>query len=80
MIIKGHSPVLSDGSPNPEFKLHGGQVESYDDHRVAMALSCLGLGLDEGEEVLVKNAECCSVSFPHFYQSMNRIGASYQEV
>lgn len=80
MIIKGHSPVLSDGSRNLEFKLHGGQVESYDDHRVAMALSCLGLGLDEGEEVLVKNAECCSVSFPHFYQSMNRIGASYQEV
>jgi 3-phosphoshikimate 1-carboxyvinyltransferase len=80
MIIKGHSPVLSDGSRNPEFKLHGGQVESYDDHRVAMALSCLGLGLDEGEKVLVKNAECCSVSFPHFYQSMNRIGASYQEV
>lgn len=79
MIIHGHSPVLADGTPNPEFKLHGGQVESYDDHRVAMSLSCLGLGLAAGEQVVVNNAECCSVSFPHFYQVMNGIGSNFTE-
>ena len=35
--ICGHSPLLPDGSKNPEFKIHGGTVESFDDHRIAMA-------------------------------------------
>ena len=79
MIIRGHSPVLADGKPNPDFALHGGEVESYFDHRVAMSLACMGLGLPEGERVFVKNAECCSVSFPHFFEVMNEIGAGFEE-
>lgn len=79
MIIHGHSPVLKDGSPNPEFNLHGATVESYDDHRVAMSLACLGLGLAQGQTVTVKNAECCSVSFPHFFDVMNGIGANFSD-
>ncbi len=79
LIIHGHSPVLPDGKPNPEFKLHGAEVESYDDHRMAMALSCAGLGLKDGEQITVKNAECCKVSFPHFYEIMNQINAGFRE-
>ncbi len=78
--IKGHSPVLADGSANPDFALHGGYVESYDDHRMAMSMAVLGLGLGEGERVIVKNAECCSVSFPHFYDVMNNLNADYKTV
>jgi len=78
MVIHGHSPVLSDGKPNPEFRLHGAEVESYFDHRVAMSLACMGLGLPEGERIFVKNAECCSVSFPHFFDVMNEIGAGFE--
>ncbi len=78
--IFGHSPVLSDGSKNPDFKLHGGYVESYDDHRMAMSLAVLGLGLPDGERVIVKDAECCSVSFPHFYDVMNCLNADYKIV
>lgn len=78
LTIYGHSPVMKDGSPNPEFTLHGAFVESYDDHRMAMALACLGLGLPEGEKLIVKDAECCKVSFPHFYEIMNEVGASYR--
>ncbi len=80
LVIHGHSPLLADGSPNPRFNLHGTTVESYDDHRMAMSLSCLGLALNEGERVIVKNAECCSVSFPGFYESMNSIGAEFVEI
>ena len=58
-------------------KLHGGTVESYDDHRMAMSLACLGLGLPEGEKIIVNDAECCAVSFPHFYEIMNEIGAEF---
>ncbi len=60
-------------------KLHGGTVESYADHRVAMSLACLGLGLPAGETLTVKGAECCSVSFPGFVGTMNAIGAAYIE-
>lgn len=52
-------------------KLNGAVVESYDDHRMAMALACLGLALPEGQKLTVKDAECCSVSFPHFFEIMN---------
>ena len=60
--------------------LHGGQVESYKDHRIAMSLACLGLGLPAGESVIINDAESCSVSFPHFFEVMNSIGAGFKEV
>lgn len=77
MVIHGHSPCLADGKDNPDFVLHGGEVESYNDHRVAMSLACLGLGLPKGMTVIVKNAECCAVSFPRFFEVMNSIGADF---
>ena len=58
--------------------LHGGTVESYDDHRVAMSLACFGLGL-ENDSVTVKDGECCSVSFPGFFEKMNELGAKFLE-
>ena len=57
--------------------LHGGEVESYKDHRIVMSLACLGLGLCSGEQVTVKDAEWCSVTFPHFFEVMNKIGAGF---
>ena len=72
--------ILPDGSKNPEFTLHGGNVESYDDHRVAMSLACFGLGLKDGENVIVNDAECCSVSFPGFFEVMNKINANFTEI
>ncbi len=79
MIIHGHSPLNSDGTKNPDFRLHGAEVESCLDHRVAMSLACLGLGLDDGNEVIVKDAECCSVSFPGFFDVMNNINAGFEQ-
>ena len=78
LIIHGHSPVNADGTPNEKFVIHGGECESYDDHRMAMSLSCMGLGLRDKDAVYVKNAECCAVSFPRFYEVMNTLGASFK--
>lgn len=78
LIIHGHSPLTADGKNNPMFCLKGGICESYDDHRMAMSLACLGLGLPEGQSVIVKNAECCAVSFPRFFEVMNGIGADFK--
>ena len=80
LAIYGNSPLLANGEKNPNFKLHGGTVESFDDHRVAMSLACLGLGLPEGQEVIVNDAECCSVSFPKFFEVMNKINANFTEI
>ena len=79
MIINGQSPVLADGKPNPDFKIHGGKIESYDDHRIAMSFACMGLGLKKGESIIINDAECCAVSFPHFYEVMNKINAGFEE-
>ena len=61
-------------------QLHGAIAESYDDHRMAMALACLGLALPEGEKLIIKDAECCAVSFPHFFDLMNsELNAGYEK-
>ena len=75
LTIRGHSPITKDGLPNGAFTLHGGTVESKKDHRVAMSLMCLGLALKKGQELTVKDAECCSVSFPGFIEKMRSLGA-----
>ncbi len=66
--------VYGDGGKS----LHGGEVESFKDHRIVMSLACLGLGLGDGESVIVNEAEWCSVTFPHFFEVMNEIGAGFE--
>ncbi len=52
-------------------KLKGAVVESYGDHRIAMALSIAALRA-EGE-TLIENAECVQVSFPSFFEELKKI-------
>jgi 3-phosphoshikimate 1-carboxyvinyltransferase len=86
LVIHGHALVNKDGAPNKAFPLHGGAVDTFNDHRVAMSLACLGLGLPKHSEsgctqnecVVVHDAECCAVSFPHFFEKMNTIGADFK--
>ncbi|MCR5723856.1 MAG: 3-phosphoshikimate 1-carboxyvinyltransferase [Treponema sp.] len=81
--IHGHAPLTAAGEKNPAFALHPAVVKSYDDHRVAMSLSCMGLALPRNSETsftgntTVEGAECCKVSFPGFYESMNALGAGF---
>ncbi|MGI6403853.1 MAG: 3-phosphoshikimate 1-carboxyvinyltransferase [Oscillospiraceae bacterium] len=53
--------------------LKGAEVESYHDHRIAMAMTIAGF-FAEGETV-VKDAECVAVTFPNFFEVMKHIGA-----
>ncbi len=80
LIIRGHSPINEDGTRNEAFLLHGGEVESFHDHRVAMSLSCLALGLFEGEELIINDFECYEVSFPGFFNTMNTLGANFIDI
>ncbi|SCZ81063.1 3-phosphoshikimate 1-carboxyvinyltransferase [Acidaminobacter hydrogenoformans] len=54
----------------------GAEVESHDDHRVAMALMMAGL-VAKGETV-VNEIECVGVSFPNFLEVMNNVGADIE--
>ena len=80
LLIRGHSPINADGTQNENFKLHGGEIESFHDHRVAMSIACLALGLKTGEEVFINNFECHEVSFPGFFATMNNLGAGFEEI
>lgn len=51
--------------------LHGGEVESHGDHRIAMALSMAGLAT--AEAVSVKDAEAVEVTFPQFYDLLKEL-------
>ena len=54
MIIQGGSPI------------HGGTVNSYLDHRIAMAFSIAGLAADG--PVTILDSQCVDVSWPGFYE------------
>lgn len=53
-------------------KLKGGEVKSYKDHRMAMALAVLGAG-SEGATV-IDDVRCITISFPMFFESMKNVG------
>lgn len=79
LAVHGKSPLNADGSANQKFNLHGGTVQSYGDHRVAMSAACMGLALPAHEKIIVNEAECAAVSFPNFYDVMNTLGAGFAE-
>ena len=53
--------------------LHGTEVDSYNDHRIAMACAVAALGA-EGETT-IQNAECVRKSYPQFFTHLRQIGA-----
>ncbi len=57
--------VIEGGRP-----LHGATVDSFGDHRIAMAMGVAGL-VAEGETT-VTNAGCARVSFPGFWKELKR--------
>jgi 3-phosphoshikimate 1-carboxyvinyltransferase len=51
--------------------LHGARLDSFGDHRIAMAFAIAGL-FAEGETVIT-NVDCVATSYPGFYQTLDRI-------
>jgi len=52
-------------------KLRGAEIEPHGDHRIAMAFSIAALGADG--PTTIRDAECAGVSFPSFYEDLNRV-------
>ena len=71
---------LEDGLIVTGGNFHGGTVESYNDHRIAMAFAVAGTALPEGEELIIRNAECAKVSYPDFIRDFKALGADFTEL
>jgi 3-phosphoshikimate 1-carboxyvinyltransferase len=52
-------------------KLHGAKIDPQGDHRIAMALAVAALGA-EGETTIL-DADCAAVSYPEFYEALDRL-------
>src|SRR2546429_1971507 len=52
-------------------KLRGAEIDPRGDHRIAMAFAVAGLAA-EGSTV-IRDADCAAVSFPTFFQELNRL-------
>lgn len=59
MIIRGKTP------------LHGAVIDSYFDHRIAMAFSIAALIADG--TTTIQNSSCVDVSYPDFYRTLHRL-------
>jgi len=53
-------------------QLHGAEIETYDDHRMAMCFAVLGLKVPG---ILIKNPGCVSKTFPNFFEKLEQLRA-----
>ena len=67
-----HSEEYPDGLFVPGRQiLRGGTVDSFGDHRIAMAFAIAGLFAEDS--VVIKNPGCAAVSFPSFYELLDLV-------
>ncbi|MFO7611162.1 MAG: 3-phosphoshikimate 1-carboxyvinyltransferase [Clostridia bacterium] len=52
--------------------IYGGTVDSFNDHRIAMAFSSL-CAVSKGD-IIIKGAECVSKSYPEFFEDLSKVG------
>jgi 3-phosphoshikimate 1-carboxyvinyltransferase len=51
--------------------LHGAEIDSFDDHRIAMAFAVAALRAQG--ETLIGNADAAAISYPAFFQSLEEL-------
>ena len=69
-LTKCGAKVVEEGDtltvwPSP---LHGAEIETYNDHRMAMCFAILGLKVPG---IKIKNPACVKKTFPNFFQKLN---------
>ena len=58
-------------------EFNGGEVDSFDDHRIAMALAIASTRCKE--KVIIKNPKCVSKSYPSFWEDFKMLGGECSE-
>lgn len=57
--------------------LNGGEVHSWNDHRIAMAMAVASLKCNE--PIIIKDADCVKKSYPHFWSDFKKLGGNIHE-
>lgn len=52
-------------------KLYGAEIESFGDHRIAMAFAIAALRADG--ETVIRNSECVAISYPGFFADLEKL-------
>lgn len=52
-------------------ELHGAEIDTYDDHRMAMSFALAGLGIPD---VVIRDPGCVSKTFPDFFERFDALG------
>jgi len=77
--IGAHAEEAADGLtvyPAKPGALRGAEVETYNDHRMAMSFAVLGLKLPG---IRIKNPQCVSKTFPNFFDKLKQLGAELRD-
>jgi 3-phosphoshikimate 1-carboxyvinyltransferase len=69
VIEEDDTLIITGGKPS------GAVIDSYGDHRIAMAFSLLGAAIGN---TTIDGAECVSKTFTHFWPTMERLGAKVE--
>jgi 3-phosphoshikimate 1-carboxyvinyltransferase len=56
-------------TPQP---LHGGTIDTYDDHRMAMSMAIVGLAVPG---VIIRDPGCTAKTYPQFFRDLERLAA-----
>ncbi|MFA6544200.1 MAG: 3-phosphoshikimate 1-carboxyvinyltransferase [Limisphaerales bacterium] len=82
-LTKCGAKVIEEGDTLTVFPsaLHGAEIETYDDHRMAMCFAVLGLKVPG---IKIKNPACVKKTFPNFFQKLatpppNGLGAEIRD-
>jgi 3-phosphoshikimate 1-carboxyvinyltransferase len=62
--------LFDDGLTITPAPLHGAEIETYDDHRMAMSLALIGLRVPG---IVIKNPGCVAKTYPHFFEDLDRL-------
>lgn len=66
-IIETEDGMIIEGG----YPLKGADIETYNDHRIAMSLSIAALNVSG--ETTINNCECVDISFPEFYKYLTNL-------
>ncbi|MBK7997880.1 MAG: hypothetical protein IPK15_03905 [Verrucomicrobia bacterium] len=68
-LTKCGAKVIETGDSLEVFpsQLHGAEIETYNDHRMAMCFAILGLKVPG---IKIKNPACVKKTFPNFFQKL----------
>jgi 3-phosphoshikimate 1-carboxyvinyltransferase len=69
--LGGKIEPMDDGAIVSNSELIGGVVDSFNDHRIAMASAIAGTR--SNKTVIIENSSCVNVSYPEFFIDLNRL-------